>query len=89
MWRLVRWVSATSHGSPPCGDCRHRHAVPIIGIIAAAMMLGEPLGIREALAMMLTLAGVALALQKPKFPDAECRMKPRQRRIVASRHVLP
>jgi len=42
--------------------------VPIIGIIAAAMMLGEPLGIREALAMMLTLAGVALALQKPNSP---------------------
>jgi drug/metabolite transporter (DMT)-like permease len=42
--------------------------VPIIGIIAAAMMLGEPLGIREALAMVLTLAGVALALQKPNSP---------------------
>jgi drug/metabolite transporter (DMT)-like permease len=42
--------------------------VPIIGIIAAAMMLGEPLGIREAPAMMLTLAGVALALQKPNSP---------------------
>ena len=42
--------------------------VPIIGIIAAAMMLGEPLGIREALAKMLTLAGVAFALQKPKSP---------------------
>ncbi len=42
--------------------------VPIIDIIAAAMMLGEPLCIREALAMMLTLAGVALALQKPKSP---------------------
>jgi len=42
--------------------------VPIIGIIAAAMMLGEPLGIREALAMVPTLAGVALALQKPNSP---------------------
>ena len=42
--------------------------VPIIGIIAAAMMLGEPLGIREALAMVLTLAGVALARQKPSSP---------------------
>jgi drug/metabolite transporter (DMT)-like permease len=42
--------------------------VPIIGIIAAAIVLGEPLGIREALAMGLTLAGVALALQKPASP---------------------
>jgi drug/metabolite transporter (DMT)-like permease len=40
-------------------------SVPIIGVVAAAIMLGEPLGVREALAMALTLAGVALALQKP------------------------
>jgi drug/metabolite transporter (DMT)-like permease len=38
-------------------------SVPIIGVIAAAVMLREPLGMREALAMALTLAGVALALQ--------------------------
>jgi drug/metabolite transporter (DMT)-like permease len=48
-------------------------AVPIIGVIAAAVMLGEPLGLREALAMTLTLAGVALALRKPTspMPDVE------------------
>ena len=48
-------------------------AIPIVGVIAAAIMLGEPLGIREALAMALTLAGVALALQEPKsrMPDVE------------------
>jgi len=40
--------------------------VPVMGIIAAAIMLGEPLGTRETLAMTLTLAGVALALRKPK-----------------------
>jgi drug/metabolite transporter (DMT)-like permease len=47
--------------------------VPIIGVITAALLLGEPLGIREALAMVLTLAGVALALQKPKsaMPSVE------------------
>jgi drug/metabolite transporter (DMT)-like permease len=38
-------------------------AVPIIGVTTAAILLGEPLGIREVLAMVLTLAGVALALQ--------------------------
>jgi drug/metabolite transporter (DMT)-like permease len=42
--------------------------IPIIGIVAAAIMLGEPLGIREALAMVLTLAGVGLALLKPASP---------------------
>jgi drug/metabolite transporter (DMT)-like permease len=40
--------------------------VPVMGIVAAAIMLGEPLGTREILAMALTLAGVALALRKPK-----------------------
>jgi drug/metabolite transporter (DMT)-like permease len=43
-------------------------SVPIIGVIAAAVMLGEPIGVREALAMALTLAGVALALQKRTSP---------------------
>lgn len=40
--------------------------VPVMGIIAAAIMLGEPLGIREAVATILTLAGVALAVRKPR-----------------------
>lgn len=43
-------------------------SVPIIGVIAAAVMLREPIGVREALAMALTLAGVALALQKRTSP---------------------
>jgi drug/metabolite transporter (DMT)-like permease len=43
-------------------------AVPIFGVVTAAIILGEPLGSREALAMALTLAGVALALQKPESP---------------------
>lgn len=47
--------------------------VPVMGIVAAAIMLGEPLGTRELLAMALTLAGVALALRKPKsaMPSVE------------------
>jgi drug/metabolite transporter (DMT)-like permease len=43
-------------------------SVPIIGVIAAAVILREPIGVREALAMALTLAGVALALQKRTSP---------------------
>jgi drug/metabolite transporter (DMT)-like permease len=38
--------------------------VPIMGIVAAAMALGEPLGAREAWAMGLTLGGVALAMRQ-------------------------
>ncbi|KIZ42876.1 MULTISPECIES: DMT family transporter [Rhodopseudomonas] len=40
--------------------------VPIIGVVAAALALGEPLGWRQVAALVLTLAGVALALQRPK-----------------------
>jgi drug/metabolite transporter (DMT)-like permease len=43
-------------------------AVPIVGVVAAAFMLGESLGLREMSAMALTLAGVALVLQKPRSP---------------------
>jgi drug/metabolite transporter (DMT)-like permease len=48
-------------------------SVPVMGAVVAAITLGEPLGMREALAMTLTLAGVALALQKPKprMPSVE------------------
>ena len=38
--------------------------VPLIGVISAALILGEPLGIREVVAIVLVLGGVTLALQK-------------------------
>ncbi|KQW20731.1 multidrug DMT transporter permease [Afipia sp. Root123D2] len=38
--------------------------VPPIGVVSAALILGEPLGLREVLAMAITLGGVMLALQK-------------------------
>jgi drug/metabolite transporter (DMT)-like permease len=38
--------------------------VPLIGVISAALILGEPLGLREVVAMALVLGGVTLALQK-------------------------
>jgi drug/metabolite transporter (DMT)-like permease len=44
--------------------------VPIMGIVAAALVLGEPLGWKEAAAMALTLSGVALALRR-KAPRTE------------------
>ncbi|CAH2799745.1 MAG: Permease of the drug/metabolite transporter (DMT) superfamily [uncultured Paraburkholderia sp.] len=40
--------------------------VPIMGIVAAAFALGEPLGSREFAAMALTLSGVALALRSKR-----------------------
>ena len=38
--------------------------VTVIGVVSAAIILGEPLGLREVAAMVLTLGGVTLALQK-------------------------
>jgi drug/metabolite transporter (DMT)-like permease len=43
--------------------------VPIMGIVAAAIALGEPLGAREAAAMALTLSGVGLALRRADAPS--------------------
>jgi drug/metabolite transporter (DMT)-like permease len=40
--------------------------VPVLGIVAAAVSIGEPLGARTALAMVLTLSGVALALRRKR-----------------------
>jgi drug/metabolite transporter (DMT)-like permease len=37
---------------------------PLVGVVAAAFALGEPLGLRQALALALTLGGVALALRR-------------------------
>ena len=35
---------------------------PVIGVIAAALMLGEPFGLKEILALGLTVCGIALVL---------------------------
>jgi probable blue pigment (indigoidine) exporter len=37
--------------------------VPVVGVLAAAMMLHEPLGLREITALVITLGGVAVALR--------------------------
>ena len=49
---------------PPSSASTGMLLVPLIGVISAAMILGEPLGIREVVAMVLVLGGVTLALQK-------------------------
>lgn len=38
--------------------------VPVVGVLSAAPILGEPLGLREIAAVALTLAGVGLALRR-------------------------
>ena len=49
---------------PPSSASTGMLLVPLIGVISAALILGEPLGLREVVAMVLVLGGVTLALQK-------------------------
>ena len=48
---------------PPSSASTGMLLVPLIGVISAALILGEPLGLREMVAMVLVLGGVTLALQ--------------------------
>jgi drug/metabolite transporter (DMT)-like permease len=49
---------------PPTSASTGMLLVPVIGVVSAAFILGEPLGLRELAAMALTLGGVTLALQR-------------------------
>lgn len=49
---------------PPATASTGMLLVPIVGVVSAALMVGEPLGLREVLAMVFTLGGVTLALQR-------------------------
>lgn len=49
---------------PPVAASTGMLLVPILAIVAAAAVLGEPLGLREAAAIALTLGGVAMALRR-------------------------
>jgi drug/metabolite transporter (DMT)-like permease len=39
--------------------------VPLVGVLSAAPIVGEPIGMRVIVALMLTLGGVFLAVRKP------------------------
>jgi len=59
----VTWFE-TLRRLPPTAASTGMLIVPVIGVVSAAIILGEPLGLREIAAMVLTLGGVTLALQK-------------------------
>jgi drug/metabolite transporter (DMT)-like permease len=59
----VAWFE-TLRRLPPAMASMGTLLVPLIGVISASLMLGEPLGWREGLAMVLVLGGVTLALRK-------------------------
>ncbi|PWE76456.1 multidrug DMT transporter permease [Bradyrhizobium sp. SUTN9-2] len=59
----VTWFE-TLRRLPPTSASTGMLIVPVIGVVSAAIILGEPLGYREWTAMALTLGGVTLALQR-------------------------
>ena len=59
----VTWFE-TLRRLPPTTASTGMLIVPVIGVVSAAIILGEPLGYREWTAMALTLSGVTLALQR-------------------------
>jgi drug/metabolite transporter (DMT)-like permease len=59
----LTWFAALRR-LPPAAASTSMLLVPLTGIISASLLLGEPLGMREMLAMTLTLGGVVLALRK-------------------------
>lgn len=59
----LTWFAALRR-LPPATASVATLLTPVVGVSAAALSLGEPLGMRELAAMGLTLAGVALAMRK-------------------------
>jgi drug/metabolite transporter (DMT)-like permease len=59
----LMWFEALRHLPAPVASMGTL-LVPLIGAISASLMLDEPLGAREAIAIALTLSGVTLALRK-------------------------
>jgi drug/metabolite transporter (DMT)-like permease len=59
----LTWFAALRR-LPPATASVATLLTPLVGVVAAALALGEPLGAREALALALTLGGVALALRR-------------------------
>lgn len=61
----ITWFAAL-HRLPPALASIATLLTPVVGVMAAAISLGEPLGVKEFSAMALTLSGVGMALRSPK-----------------------
>lgn len=59
----LTWFAALRR-LPPAGAAVTTLLTPVVGVVAAAWMLGEPLGAKEWLAMGLTISGIAVTLKK-------------------------
>jgi probable blue pigment (indigoidine) exporter len=54
---------------------------PVVGVIASALLLGDPLGPRQVAALGLTLTGVGLAALRPGARQADASHSPPSRPI--------
>lgn len=61
----VTWFAALRYLAPSTASASLL-SVPVLGMVLAAMLLGEPFGLQQAIALVLTLSGVALALQSAR-----------------------
>jgi len=61
----ITWFAALK-SLPPALASVATLITPVVGVFAASISLGEPLGLKEFSAMILTLAGVAMALRTSK-----------------------
>jgi drug/metabolite transporter (DMT)-like permease len=59
----VTWFSALSRLKPAAATTGSL-GVPVVGVCSGALFLGDPFGAREIVSLVLTLAGVALALRR-------------------------
>lgn len=59
----LTWFAALRR-LPPATASVATLLTPVVGIVAAAVVLGEPLGARQILAIALTIGGIALVLRK-------------------------
>jgi drug/metabolite transporter (DMT)-like permease len=57
----LTWFAALRR-LPPATASMATLLTPVVGVFSAALALGEPLGLQQLAALLLTLAGVALAL---------------------------
>ena len=60
----LSWFAA-SRRLPPAIASTGMLLVPLVGVLSAAPIVGEPIGVREMVALLLTLGGVFLAVHKP------------------------
>jgi drug/metabolite transporter (DMT)-like permease len=66
----LTWFAALRRLSPAAASTGML-LVPLLGVVFAALLLGEALGAREVVAVGLTLGGVTLALQRTSVVEAK------------------